>query len=75
MTADSQNIWRCYLSGVQPGQLYGFRADGPYQPARGFRFNANKLLIDPYARALRGDLVWNEAVYVCLPGGGGDAPA
>lgn len=46
------DLWHCRLSGVEPGQRYGYRAHGPYDPAHGHRFNPNKLLIDPYARAL-----------------------
>src|SRR3970040_1016062 len=42
-------IWHAYLPDLRPGQLYGYRVQGPYQPERGLRFNPNKLLIDPYA--------------------------
>jgi glycogen operon protein len=48
---------------LRPGQLYGLRAHGPYDPARGHRFNAHKLLIDPYARRLVGRVRWNDALY------------
>jgi glycogen debranching enzyme len=48
-------VWHGFLPGVSVGQLYGLRADGPWQPAAGHRFNVNKLLIDPYARELAGD--------------------
>ena len=48
-------VWHGFLPGVSVGQLYGLRADGPWQPAAGHRFNLNKLLIDPYARELAGD--------------------
>ena len=44
-----------------PGQLYGYRVHGPYEPERGLRFNPNKLLLDPYAKALAGRLVWSDA--------------
>ena len=57
----SEDVWHGYLSDVFPGQLYGYRVHGPYQPERGFRFNAHKLLIDPYARRLAGRLVWSDA--------------
>jgi isoamylase len=61
---DSTNgVWHAYLPGVVPGQLYGYRADGPYAPERGLRYNSNKLLLDPYARQLAGSLRWTEAVY------------
>ncbi|RIK46070.1 MAG: glycogen debranching enzyme GlgX [Chloroflexi bacterium] len=49
-------IWHAYVAGISPGQRYGFRAHGPYEPERGLRFNPNKLLIDPYARAISGRL-------------------
>lgn len=45
-------VWHIYVDGLQPGQLYGFRVDGPYEPKSGYFFNANKLLLDPYARAI-----------------------
>ena len=45
----------------RPGQLYGYRVHGPYEPEHGHRFNANKLLLDPYARRLAGRLVWSDA--------------
>jgi isoamylase len=53
--------WHCYLPGVGPGQRYGYRVHGPYDPARGYRFNPYKLLIDPYAKAIEGPVQWNEA--------------
>ncbi|AKK06402.1 glycogen debranching enzyme GlgX [Corynebacterium mustelae] len=49
------HIWHCYLPGVQPGQRYGYRIHGPYDPANGKRCDANKLLVDPYARAFDGE--------------------
>ncbi|HEY4975635.1 MAG TPA: glycogen debranching protein GlgX, partial [Steroidobacteraceae bacterium] len=52
-----------YVPGVQPGQLYGYRAHGPYEPEQGHRYNANKLLLDPYARAVAGQLRWSDALY------------
>ncbi|SDG53061.1 glycogen operon protein [Sinosporangium album] len=56
-------IWHGYLPGVGPGQRYGHRVHGPYDPARGLRCNPAKLLIDPYAKAIEGDVRWSEAVY------------
>jgi glycogen operon protein len=56
-------VWHGYLPQVGPGQRYGFRVDGPYDPERGLRFNPSKLLVDPYARAIEGDLVLDEAVF------------
>jgi glycogen operon protein len=49
-------VWHCYLPDIRPGQLYGLRVHGPYQPRAGRRFNASKLLVDPHARALAGSL-------------------
>ncbi len=56
-------IWHCYVPGVTLGQLYGFRAHGPYEPEAGHRFNASKLLIDPYAKALAKGVDWNGPVF------------
>ncbi len=50
----TRNVWHAFVSGIGPGQLYGYRVDGPFAPERGFRFNPHKLLIDPHARALSG---------------------
>jgi isoamylase len=57
----TEDVWHGYFNDVVPGQLYGFRVHGPYQPERGFRFNPHKLLVDPYARQLAGRLVWSDA--------------
>jgi glycogen operon protein len=57
----TNEIWHGYLPGVRPGQLYGYRVYGPYAPARGHRFNPHKLLLDPYAKAIVGDLSWHDA--------------
>ena len=57
----SHEVWHGYLPDVRPGQLYGYRVHGPYDPRNGHRFNHNKLLIDPYAKALFGDLRWHDA--------------
>jgi isoamylase len=53
--------WHCYLPDVGPGQRYGYRVHGPYDPGRGHRFNPFKLLIDPYAKAIEGPVRWEEA--------------
>ncbi|MEV4510894.1 glycogen debranching protein GlgX [Dactylosporangium sp. NPDC049525] len=55
-------VWHVYLPGVEPGQRYGYRVHGPYDPAYGVRCDPNKLLLDPYARALTGDVSWDPAV-------------
>ncbi|MFS8100721.1 glycogen debranching protein GlgX [Lentzea alba] len=52
-----------YLLGIGPGQRYGYRVHGPYDPAKGHRCNPNKLLIDPYAKAISNGLAWDEALY------------
>jgi isoamylase len=59
----TDGVWHGYLPGVLAGQLYGFRAHGPYQPEQGLRYNHNKLLLDPYARRLAGALRWGDSVY------------
>ena len=56
-------VWHCYLPGVGPGQRYGYRVHGPYDPAGGHRCNAAKLLLDPYAKAIEGSVRWDPAVY------------
>jgi glycogen operon protein len=57
----TDQVWHCYLPEARPGLLYGYRVHGPYDPARGHRFNPNKLLIDPYARDIVGPLEWSDA--------------
>jgi isoamylase len=61
-------VWHGFVPGVKPGRRYGYRVIGPYRPAQGLRCNANKLLIDPYARAIEGDVTWGEAVMGYIPG-------
>ncbi len=56
-------IWHGYLPGVGPGQRYGYRVHGPYDPAAGHRCNPAKLLLDPYAKAIEGSVRWDPAVY------------
>ena len=56
------DVWHGYVPGLKPGQLYGYRVDGPYAPYEGHRFNPNKLLVDPYARRLTGHPVWHDAL-------------
>jgi len=59
----TDGVWHGYVPGLAPGQLYGYRAHGPYQPEQGHRYNANKLLLDPYARRIAGALRWSDALY------------
>jgi isoamylase len=56
-------VWHCYLPDVQPGQRYGYRVHGPWDPAEGLRCNPNKLLLDPYAKATSGDIEWNQSLF------------
>jgi glycogen operon protein len=56
-------VWHVYLPEVRPGQLYGYRVHGPYDPARGHRFNSAKLLLDPYAKAIAGRVKWSDALF------------
>lgn len=63
MSEYNDQVFHIYLPDIRPGQLYGFRVAGPYEPSRGLRFNYNKLLIDPYAKAIAGDIKWDDAVF------------
>src|SRR5665213_3107776 len=56
-------VWHGYLPAVSPGQRYGFRVHGPYNPAQGQRCNPNKLLLDPYAKAIDGVIAWDESLF------------
>jgi isoamylase len=59
----THEVWHGYFPDLRPGQVYGLRAHGPYDPARGHRFNPYKLLIDPYAKMLQGDIRWHDACF------------
>lgn len=59
----TDEVWHGYLPDARPGQLYGYRVHGPYAPEEGHRFNPNKLLMDPYARQIVGELQWDEALF------------
>ncbi len=59
----TDRVWHAYLPEVRPDQLYGYRVHGPYQPDLGHRFNPNKLLLDPYAKSILGDLKWSDAQF------------
>ncbi|MBX6327836.1 MAG: glycogen debranching protein GlgX [Pseudolabrys sp.] len=61
MPERTDDVWHVYLPQVTPGQLYGYRVHGPYEPAAGHRFNPNKLLIDPYSKRLAGQFAWSDA--------------
>ena len=57
----TDQVWHGYMPDIRPGQLYGYRVHGPYDPAGGHRFNPTKLLLDPYAKQLWGQLRWSDA--------------
>ncbi|HLT28180.1 MAG TPA: alpha-amylase family glycosyl hydrolase, partial [Zeimonas sp.] len=59
----TDQVWHCYLPQARPGQVYGYRVHGPYEPVLGLRFNPHKLVLDPYARAIVGTLRWHDALY------------
>ena len=61
MTEQTDQVWHCYLPEARPGLLYGFRVWGPYDPAKGLRFNHHKLLLDPYAKHIRNGLKWHDS--------------
>ncbi len=63
VTSRRADVWHVYVAGVGPGQRYGWRVHGPYSPREGQRFNRNKLLVDPYARALEGHLDYSGPIY------------
>ncbi len=71
----SLHVWHGYVAGLRPGQRYGFRAHGPYDPDEGHRFNPHKLLVDPYARAIDGKIDYRQPVFAFtgspFPGFGG----
>jgi glycogen operon protein len=63
LTERSDQVWHCFLPEIRPGQLYGYRVDGPYEPLKGHRFNRNKLLIDPYAKSIAGEVQWSDEMF------------
>ncbi len=63
MPEHTDNVWHCYLPEARPGQLYGYRVHGPYAPTEGLRFNPHKLLLDPYTKAISGDLQWDDSLF------------
>ena len=63
MAERTDQVWHVFLPDARPGQLYGYRVSGPYEPERGLRFNSSKLLIDPYARAIAGDVNWADDMF------------
>jgi isoamylase len=59
----TNGVWHIYVPGIGPGQLYGYRVYGPYDPENGVRFNPNKLLLDPYAKAIGREITWDDALF------------
>jgi len=59
----TEDIWHIYVKGLQPHQLYAYRADGEYNPSQGKKFNINKLLADPYAKSLKGNPLWHPSMF------------
>jgi len=59
----TRHVWHVYVPDIGPGQCYGYRIDGPYNPADGHRYNPNKLLIDPYAKAISGGVNWDDSLF------------
>jgi isoamylase len=63
MTERTEQVWHVFLPDARPGQLYGYRVSGPYDPERGLRCNSSKLLIDPYAKAIAGEVNWADEMF------------
>ncbi|MDO1449017.1 glycogen debranching protein GlgX [Rhodocytophaga aerolata] len=63
MREQTDYVWHCYIPGLKPGQLYGYRVYGPHHPEHGQRFNPSKLLLDPYAKAITGRINWSNAMF------------
>ena len=68
MTEQTDQVWHVFLPDVRPGQLYGYRVSGQYDPEQGMRFNSSKLLIDPYAKAIAGDVNWSDEMFAYVVG-------
>jgi isoamylase len=63
MRQKTDQVWHVFLPDLQPGQLYGYRVEGPYKPHEGLRFNPTNLLIDPYAKAIAGNVMWGDELF------------
>ncbi len=63
LTERTDQVWHGFLPELKPGQLYGYRVEGPYEPEKGHRFNAHKLLLDPYAKAIAGRVEWSDSMF------------
>src|SRR3954470_6807626 len=63
MPESTDDVWHCYLPDARPGNYYGYRVHGPYEPSQGHRFNPAKLLIDPYAKAVSEGIKWSDELF------------
>jgi len=63
LTEQTDLVWHAYLPGILPGQLYGFRVHGPYDPAQGYRFNPNKVVLEPYTKAIGRTITWADEMH------------
>ena len=68
----TDRVWHGYLPDAEPGQLYGYRVHGPYDPANGHRFNPAKVLLDPYAKSIGRDVNWDDSLFAYKMGDGGN---
>ena len=71
----TNHIWHGYLPDALPGQLYGYRVHGPWDPANGHRFNPAKMLLDPYAKVIGRQMRWHPSLFAYQPGTDGDGAA
>src|SRR2546423_1452790 len=69
VTEHTDQVWHIFLPEAQPGQIYGYRVSGPYDPEIGMRFNSSKLLLDPYAKAIAGRVEWGDEMFGYVVGG------
>ena len=69
VTEHTDQVWHIFLPEAQPGQIYGYRVSGPYEPEIGMRFNSSKLLLDPYAKAIAGRVEWGDEMFGYVVGG------
>ena len=63
MPEQTDLVWHAYLPDALPGQIYGYRVHGPFEPENGHRFNPNKLVLDPYAKLIGRDLKWDDSLF------------
>src|SRR6202162_5490230 len=68
VTEHTDQVWHVFLPDVKPGQLYGYRVNGPYDPKQGMRVNSSKLLLDPYAKAIAGEINWADEMFAYVVG-------